>query len=150
MTTSMIRWTSEADLFRTRFDRLFQQMFQDFFNPVLTSEDVSARRWVPPVDIQETDEALIFSAELPGLKKEDVQITLENNVLTISGERNLEKEVKSENFHRLERSYGQFSRSFTLPANVQTEKAEAKFADGVLTITLPKAEESKPRKLEIR
>lgn len=150
MSTGLMRWSPEGDLFRTRFDRLFQNMFQDFFTPVVSGEEVHARRWLPAVDIRETDEALIFTAELPGLKKEDVQITLENNVLTLSGERKFEKEVKEENFHRLERSYGQFSRSFTLPANVRAEKAEAKFADGLLTVSVPKAEESKPRKVEIR
>ncbi len=150
MTTNLIRWTPETDLFRSRFDRLFQSMFQDVLTPVLSSEDVSARRWMPAVDIRETDEALVFTAELPGLSKEDVQITLDNNVLTLSGERKFEKEVKEENFHRLERSYGQFSRSFTLPGNVRPEKAEAKFADGLLTISIPKAEELKPRKVEIR
>lgn len=79
-----------------------------------------------------------------------MNITLENNVLSLSGERRFEKEVKEETFHRMERSYGEFTRSFTLPANVRTDKVEASFTDGVLTITLPKVEESKPRKIAIR
>ena len=88
--------------------------------------------------------------ELPGLTKDDVSITLENNILTLSGERKLEKDVQEESYHRMERSYGTFIRTFALPNNLQTEKVEAIFKDGVLTITLAKAEEAKPRKIVIR
>src|SRR4026208_1533331 len=101
MTTSLIR-------LNPRFDRLFDRAFSDFLAPV-NEDAVSTRRWMPAVDIKETAEALTFSAELPGLSKEDVQITLENNVLTIAGERKFEKDVKEENYHRLERSYGSFA-----------------------------------------
>jgi HSP20 family protein len=89
-------------------------------------------------------------AELPGMTREDVQITLENNVLSIAGERKFEKDVKGESYHRLERTFGTFARSFTLPANVKTDKVEATFKDGVLTVTLPKVEEAKPRRVEIK
>ena len=102
------------------------------------------------VDIRETEDALVLTVELPGLTREDVQITLENNMLTLAGERNFEKESKGETFHRIERSYGAFSRAFTLPANVKTDKVEAVFNDGLLQVTLPKVEESKPRKIEIK
>ena len=89
-------------------------------------------------------------AEIPGLTKENVSITMENNVLTISGERKFEKDVEKENFHRIERTYGSFSRSFSLPANVATQKADASFKDGVLTVTLPKTDEAKPRQIAIK
>jgi HSP20 family protein len=149
MTTSLIRWNPATDLFRDRFDRLFDRAFTDFLAPV-SDEAQSTRRWMPAVDIKETADALTFSAELPGLTKEDVHITLENNVLTIAGERKFEKDVKEENYHRLERSYGTFARSFTVPGNVSPDRVDATFANGVLHVVLPKAEEAKPRKIEIK
>ena len=148
MTTGLIRFNPETDLFRGRMDRLFNQMLNTPWSPAQT-EDVTNRGFLPAVDIRETPEQLVISAELPGLDKKDVHITLENQVLTIAGERSFEKEVKNETCHRIERSYGTFSRSFTLPANLQTDKVDAKFDKGVLTIQVPKAEESKPRKITI-
>lgn len=150
MTTGLIRWNPEADVLRTRVDRLFNQMLGDIWAGQSSAEEVSTRRWMPAVDIRETDEALILSAELPGMTKEDVQITLENQVLTLSGERKFEKEAKGENYHRIERSYGAFTRSFTLPTHVKTEKVDASFENGMLNVTLPKMEESKPRRISIR
>jgi HSP20 family protein len=148
MTTGLIRFNPEADLFRGRMDRLFNQMLNAPWSAAQT-EDVTNRGFLPAVDIRETPEKLVISAELPGLDKKDVHITLENQVLTIAGERAFEKEIKDETCHRIERSYGTFSRSFTLPANLQTDKVDAKFDKGVLTIQVPKAEESKPRKITI-
>ena len=150
MTTGLIRWNPDVDVLRTRMDRLFNQMLGDAYNTPLSGEELSTRRWSPPVDIRETDDALVLTAELPGLTKEDVQITLENRVLTLAGERKFEKEAKGENYHRIERSYGAFTRSFTLPPNVKTEKVDASFENGVLSVTLPKMEESKPRRISIR
>lgn len=148
MQRAMTRWTP-ADLSRERFGRFFDQALVDFLSPTVRSEDVSNRNWLPAVDVAENPEALLIHAELPGLSKEDVEITLENNVLTLKGERKFEKDVKEENYHRIERSYGLFARSFTLPPNVKTEASEATFKDGVLTIRLPKVEEAKPRKITI-
>ena len=150
MTTTMTRWTPESDVLRSPFDRLFNQMLQSAWGSQAGAEGVSGRAWSPAVDVKETQDALQFHVELPGLKKEDVEITIENNVLTIAGERKFEKETKDENYHRLERSYGAFSRSFTLPTGVRSEQVEAKFENGVLAVTLPKQEESKPRKISIR
>jgi HSP20 family protein len=150
MTTGMIRWTPEADLLRGRMDRLFNDMLQNMWGGGAASEAMAPRAWAPPVDIRETEEALVFTAELPGLSKEDVEITLESNVLTLAGERKLEKDTKGETWHRVERTYGGFSRSFTLPATVRTDRVEAAFANGVLTVTLPKMEESKPRRISIK
>ncbi len=150
MTTGLIRWAPQTDLFRSRMSRLFDHAFDEFLSPLSGSEELSSRGWLPPVDIRETDEALTLNAEIPGLTRDDVNITLENNVLTISGERKFEKDAKKDNYHRIERAYGAFSRSFSLPANVRTDQVRAAFQDGVLTVTLPKAEEAKPRRIEIK
>ena len=150
MTTGIIRWNPEADLFRGRMDRMFNEMLQNVWGVAPTSEGVAPRAWAPAVDIRETEEALVLSAELPGLTREEVEITLDNNVLTLAGERKLEKDAKGETWHRVERAYGSFSRSFTLPASVRTDRVEAVFADGILTVTLPKMEESKPRRISIK
>jgi HSP20 family protein len=147
MTTGLIRWNPEADIFRGRLDRVFNQVLNDVWGKGFEGSQGS---FLPAVDIRETPQALTFSAELPGLKKEDVEITLENQVLTISGERKLEKEQKDESFHRVERTYGTFSRSFTLPGNVKTDQATAKFDHGILTIQVPKADEPKPHRIDIK
>jgi len=106
--------------------------------------------WLPAVDIRETDDAIFVEAELPGVKKEDVKVDIKDNVLTISGERKYEKEVKEENIHRMERVYGRFARSFTLPNNVDVDKVEARLEDGVLTIRLPKKESARTKEVKIR
>ena len=134
-------------------DRLAQMIERSFGRDVFQpnrSDDVSTRTWAPPVDIRETPDALVVTAEVPGLPKEDINITVENNTLSFYGERKFEKDIKKEDWHRVERSYGGFSRTFSLPTNVQADQAKAEFKDGVLTITLPKREESRPRRLEIK
>jgi HSP20 family protein len=137
-----LNWqVSREPIFRL-VDSLFNQ-------DLLPSEEVSNRTWMPPVDIQETEDSYRLVAELPGLTKEDIQITLENNVLRLSGERKFEKDVKKESYQRIERAYGTFTRAFTLPSQVNAEKVEAAFDSGVLTITVPKAEQAKPRKINI-
>ena len=115
-------------------------------------EDVSNRGdWRPVVDIFENDKhEIVLRAELPGLKREEIDIRVENNTLTLKGERKRDAEVKEESYHRVERSYGAFSRSFSLPATVNTEKVGATFTDGVLTITLPLREEAKPRQIQVQ
>jgi HSP20 family protein len=105
--------------------------------------------WVPPVDVQETEDAYIFTAELPGLTKDNVGITLEENLLTLSGERTFNEKEERESFHRVERAYGSFSRSFSLPSQVDASKVDASFEDGVLKVEIAKAEQAKPRKIEI-
>lgn len=105
--------------------------------------------WYPPVDIFDKGSEIVLKAELPGLKKEDIGINVEDNLLTVRGERKREEEVKEKGYFRTERSYGSFSRSFKLPATVAADKIDAAYKDGVLTITLPKAEEAKPRQIEV-
>jgi HSP20 family protein len=147
MSNAIGRWNPLTTSLVTRepFFRMVDSLFNDFVNGV--SEDVASRAWMPAVDIQETEDAYRLHAELPGLTKDDINITLENNVLRLSGERKLEKDAKKENYHRLERTYGTFSRSFALPSQVNAEGVQAAFENGVLTITVSKAETAKPRRI---
>jgi HSP20 family protein len=110
---------------------------------------VSTSAWLPSVDVFEDKESLKIVAELPGLKPEDVKITLENSTLTLRGEKKQVAEEKTERVHRYERSYGSFERSFSLPNTVDADKVAASFENGVLTITLPKAEKAKPREIAV-
>ncbi len=106
-------------------------------------------RWVPAVDISENEDSLYVDVEIPGMKKEDIKVSLEHNVLSLKGEKKQDKEVKEENYHRWERCYGSFSRAFELPIPVEANKIKASYRDGVLHIALPKAEEVKPREIPI-
>jgi HSP20 family protein len=106
--------------------------------------------WSPSVDIFENKDQIVLEAELPGMKPEDVHISIENNVLTIQGERKFEKNDDQDNFHRVERSYGSFTRSFTLPPTVSSDNADAVFENGLLRLILAKREEAKPRRIEIK
>ena len=106
--------------------------------------------WMPPVDIYESaDQQVVLKAELPGVSREDIDLRVENNTLTLRGERRRDSEVKDEQFHRVERSYGAFSRSFALPSRIDAEQVRADFKDGVLTITLPTKAEAKPRQIAV-
>jgi HSP20 family protein len=128
-------------LLQNRLNRLYEPFAEEHF-PLTT--------WVPACDIYETAKEIVVKAELPGLKQEDVFVSIENNLLTIRGDRKFEEEVKRENFHRVERTYGEFLRSFTLPSFIETNKIFAEFKDGLLMVTLPKREESKPKQIEIK
>lgn len=114
-------------------------------------EDVSSRgSWLPPVDIYETpDRQVVLKAELPGLKREDIDLTVENTTLTIRGERKRDEGIADERYHRIERAYGSFTRSFTLPATIDGAKVHADYRDGVLTVTLPTREEARPRQIHV-
>jgi HSP20 family protein len=127
---------------------LFQNRLNRLFEPFL-DEALPLTNWVPACDIYETDKDIVVKAELPGLKKEDVFVSIENNVLMLRGERKFSDEVKRENFHRVERTYGEFLRSFTLPTFVDMTKILAEFKDGILIVTLPKREEAKPKQIEV-
>ena len=129
---------------RNRFDRLFAR--DDFWG----AEGVTtAGEWVPAVDVIENDNGLTFKAELPGIEAKDVAVTIDNNVLTLKGERHIEKEVKKENYHRMERAFGTFARSFALPAFVDAENVKADFKNGVLVVTVPKKANAKTRAVEV-
>ncbi len=113
-------------------------------------EDIMKGAWTPSVDIFENQDKIVLEAELAGMKPEDVDVSIENNVITLKGERNFEKKEETENYHRVERSYGSFTRSFTLPRTVVSDEVAANFENGVLKVTLPKREEAKARKIEIK
>jgi len=112
-------------------------------------EAISLAEWSPLVDITEDDKEYVIKAELPELKKEDVKLTVENNVLRISGERKYEKEEKDKKYHRVERAYGCFMRSFTLPDDADGAKVAAEYKDGILKVHLPKSEKAKPKSIEV-
>lgn len=133
----------DLSVLQDRVNRLFGDAYGAREEGVLSS-------WVPAVDIFENEKKeLVLKAELPDVKKEDVSVTVENNTLTLSGERKLDSEVKKEQYHRLERAYGSFSRSFSLPTTVDTGKIGAEFKNGVLTVRLPFREEAKPRSINV-
>src|SRR5262245_48045630 len=111
--------------------------------------DESLAAWAPPVDITEEKDRILITAELPGFKQDQISIQMENGMLTLSGERKFEKESGDKAYHRIERSYGRFVRSFSLPNNVDREKIEARFVNGLLQVELPKREDAKPRTIKI-
>jgi HSP20 family protein len=140
---ALVRWDPLRELATMEVDRL-NRMFSDFYG------ESFGRGWVPAVDIYETDDHdVVIKAELPEMKREDIDLTFEDNVLTIRGERKFERETKRDNFQRRERQYGTFSRSFTLPATVDASKISATYKDGVLTVRLPQREEAKPKQIEV-
>jgi HSP20 family protein len=147
------RWNSEFPAFRGLFSMQqdMNRIVDEFFRGDLLADGTFTQRdWHPAVDITENRDRYTLNAELPGISKEDVQVTLENNVLTIRGEKKTNAEQKEGDVHRIERRYGSFERSFTLPAAVDVNKIDAQFKDGVLTLTLPKAEEAKPRSIDVK
>ena len=113
-------------------------------------EDLALADWAPLADITEDDKEYIIKTELPDVKKEEVKVTVENGVLTIAGERKFEKEEKKKKYHRIERAYGTFVRSFTLPDDADAGKVKAEFKDGVLTVHLPKSASAKPKQIEVK
>ncbi len=126
-----------------QINRVFEGMAGD------PDSDNRLPRLYPSVDLSENKDSFVLKAELPGMKKEDVKVTLQNNILTISGEKKQEQEEKGKTFHRIERSYGSFSRTVELPVAVKTDAIKADFKDGVLTVELPKLEEAKPKEIAI-
>jgi len=145
---SLMRWRPSRELstIREEMNRLFDEFFTG--SPERRRELLEGE-WAPSVDIAETDENVVVTAELPGVKQDEVNISVMNDILTLKGEKKEEKEIKKENYHRIERNYGSFQRSVSLPTGVQADKAKATYKDGVLTITIPKAEEAKPKSIKI-
>ena len=134
-------WTSQNRL---------DQMFDSFFGDTCRNANSELTGWAPQVDVEETKDAFKFHADLPGLNKKDIFISVENNLLTIRGERKSEVDEKASRYHRMERTYGSFCRSFQLPATVLSDRVEASYRDGVLEVTVAKAEEVRPREIEIK
>jgi HSP20 family protein len=127
----------------------FERLFRGALAPVMGEEEASTRTWAPPVDIYENGDNLVLKAELPGINPDDVEIRVEDNTLYLKGERKFEKEVKEQSYHRVERTYGTFTRTFSLPNSVDADKVSANYKDGVLTLTMPKREEAKPKTIKI-
>jgi HSP20 family protein len=144
---AIVRWDPfhELAFVQDRLNRLFNS------DQGRGSDDVMARgAWLPPVDVfSNGKQELIIKAEVPGLKREDIDVTVEDNTLTLRGEKKHESEVKEEQLHRIERQYGSFSRTFSLPATVDAGKVSADYKDGVLTIRLPFREEAKPKQIKV-
>jgi HSP20 family protein len=144
MTMNMLKY----DPFR-ELRGLHDEMNRLFSGPQAERGEFARGAWSPSVDIFEDENRLIVEAELPGMNREDFEISVENNVLTLKGERKFEKKTEGDNYHRVERSYGAFTRQFTLPQTITAEGATADFDNGVLRVALPKREETKARKIEI-
>jgi HSP20 family protein len=120
------------------------------FEAAFSGEPLASGAWVPAIDVYETTEKdVVVKADLPDMKREDLKVTFENNVLTIEGERKFTSDTTREQYHRMERGYGAFRRSFSLPATVDASRVEATYAEGVLTVKLPRREESRPRQIQV-
>ena len=138
---TLVRWNPARELASMEIDRL-NHMLNDFYG--------MGRAWTPAVDIFETkDSEYVLKAELPDMKREDINVTFENGVLTLTGERKAEFDSNEGTFHRSERAYGRFSRSFTLPATIDSARISATYKDGLLTIRLPQREEAKPKQIAV-
>ena len=143
---AITRWDPFRDLVALQ-DRM-NHLLEESLRGRGSEEEISTATWAPAVDVYETSDELVIKAEVPEVDRKQIDIRVENNVLTLSGERKLGKEIQKENYHRRERHYGVFSRTFTLPANVDTENIDASFKEGILSIRVPKREESKPHQIE--
>jgi len=147
---TLVRWAPFQNIgtIQHRMNRIFDEALSG--HQATSDEDWGlGGSWAPPVDIFEREGNIVLTAELPGVDPKDVDIRVENNVLSLRGSRNFEAETKREDYHRVERAYGSFSRSFTLPNVVDTEKIQADYKDGVLKVTLPQKEEAKPKQISI-
>ena len=145
---ALVRWDPIRDMaaLQDRVNRIFADAYRRDNDELMTRG-----AWAPAVDIFETDgHELVLKAELPDLTREDIALKVENNTLTISGQKKMDPQVREEQYHRVERSYGTFSRSFTLPPTVDTNAIGAEYKNGVLTVRLPKSSAAKPRRIEVR
>ena len=142
---ALVRWEPmrELNTLQTEMNRLFNTYFDE------GSKGQNDRRWAPAVDLLEREDSLVLKADLPGLSEDDVRIEVRDNVLTIAGERNTDLEEKQNGYYRVERAYGSFARSLSLPPGVEADAIKASFDKGVLEVTIPKPEERKPRRISI-
>ena len=144
---AIIRWDPFRDLItlREKMNRLFEEAASSRGE----ERDFASGTWTPSVDIYENEHELVLTAEIPGIDDNDIEIRVEDNTLTLSGDRKFEKETKEENYHRIERAYGSFYRSFSIPHYIDPEKIQAEHENGVLKILMPKKPELKPRKVKV-
>ena len=145
---NLVKWNPlrEMETFQNRFGNFFSEPF--FMTSLLNDEDGTGR-WEPVVDIYDDKDNIVIKAELPGVDKKDIKVDLKDHVLTLKGERSYENEVKEDNYYHKERAFGKFQRAFRLPVNLDSEKINADFKDGVLKIEIPKPEEEKPKKITL-
>jgi HSP20 family protein len=144
---ALVRWEPVRELNTIQGE--INRLFNSFFDTPVSAGEGAGRRWLPAMDLVEADDHYVLRADLPGLSEDDVKIEVEDNVLTVSGERKAQHEQRGEGYHRLERSYGSFSRALTLPEGVDPEAVQASFDRGVLEVRIPKPEERKPRRVSI-
>jgi HSP20 family protein len=146
---ALVRWDPFRELEEVS-DRLNRMFARPATRTANGKETMTVADWLPSVDISETEGEYQIKAEIPDVKKEDVKVTVEDGVLTIQGERKHEKEEKGRKYHRIERSYGSFVRTFSLPDVIEADKVKAEFKDGVLNLHLPKSEKAKPKSIEVK
>ncbi|HEY7535510.1 MAG TPA: Hsp20/alpha crystallin family protein [Thermodesulfobacteriota bacterium] len=130
-----------------KINRMFDETMRTLYPN--EGEELEKGAWAPAVDIYEAEDSFVVSADLPGINKEDIQIDLKDNTLTLKGEKKFEQKVSKDNYIRVERTYGSFVRSFTLPQNVDADKIKAKYKEGVLELSIPKKEEAKPKQIKV-
>ena len=143
---ALVRWDPGRELDALQSD--VSRVFDTFFG-TRSGNGVATRRWVPAMDLVEEDEHLVLRADLPGLTEEDVNIEVKDGVLTVSGERRAEEKTEDKGYHRVERAYGSFSRSLSIPEGIDPEQVSAEFDNGVLEVRIPKPEERKPHRVQI-
>ena len=144
MARHIVRWDPFREMFSLRDE--IDRLFNEFLGRVPAETEGG---WLPAMDVEETDDAFIVTAEIPGMSKDEIKLSLQGDSLVIQGEKKREKEEKDRTFHRIERVFGKFQRVITLPTKVDADKVKASYKDGVLTITLPKSEEVKPKEITI-
>ena len=144
----LVPWERERSLISRPYRSLLDSFFEEFRLPSLFREE--EREWIPALDMSETDKEIIVQMEVPGIDPKDIEVTLTNNVLTIKGEKKLERKEEGEDFHRIERRFGTFSRSIRLPVEVNADAVEATYKNGVLKLVLPKTEESRAKRIEVK
>ncbi len=146
---AIVRWDPFRDL--AEVQERVNRVLGEFYGGRGQDDVMRRGTWIPPVDIYEgTNHEMVIKAELPDIKREDIDIRVEDNTLTISGEKKLDEDIRQENYHRVERAYGTFTRSFSLPATIDTEKVNAEYKNGVLVIKLPLREEAKPKQIQVK
>ena len=145
---AIIRWNDPFRDIAALQDRM-NRLFEGTISRTRNEEELFTGTWAPPVDIYETKDKITLKAELPGFEEKQINLRFEDGVLTLEGERKFEKETGDENYHRVERSYGKFVRSFAIPAGIEGDRIAASFSNGVLTVELPKREETKPKQIRI-
>jgi HSP20 family protein len=145
--TVIARWDPFRE-FSTLQDRM-NRLFRESYGPEGRDESLTTSQFAPPVDVYEDEHNVVLKVEVPGIDEKDIDVRVENNVLTVHGERKVDKEEKEENFRRIERQYGSFTRTFTLPSTVDAERIQADYDKGILKIVLPKKAEAKPKSIKV-